>query len=57
MASPQPSPKGEGEASPRDNCPLKAEQLGSVSDGGPKGLEGVCSLAPCSLLLESVSEE
>ena len=29
------------EASPRGNCPLKAEQLGSVSDGGPKGLEGV----------------
>ena len=29
------------EASPsRGNCPLVAEQLGSVSDGGPKGLEG-----------------
>ena len=28
-------------ASPsRGNCPLVAEQLGSVSDGGPKGLEG-----------------
>ena len=26
--------------SPRGNCPLVAEQLGSVSDGGPKGLEG-----------------
>ena len=28
------------EVSPRGNCPLVAEQLGSVSDGGPKGLEG-----------------
>ena len=36
------SPEGERkEASPRGNCPLVAEQLGSVSDGGPKGLEGV----------------
>ena len=40
------SPKGEEmgepkkEVSPRGNCPLVAEQLGSVSDGGPKGLEG-----------------
>lgn len=24
----------------RGNCPLEADQLGSVSDGGPKGLEG-----------------
>ena len=30
---PKVSPKG-------GNCPLEAEQLGSVSDGGPKGLEG-----------------
>ena len=29
------------EASPRGNCSLAAVQLGSVSDGGPKGLEGV----------------
>jgi len=29
------------QASPRGNCPLKAEQLGSESDGGPKGVEGV----------------
>jgi NAD+ diphosphatase len=29
------------EASHRGNCPLVAEQLGSVSDGGPKGLVGV----------------
>ena len=28
-------------ASPRGNCPLVAEQLGCVSNGGPKGLEGV----------------
>ena len=28
------------QVSPRGNCPLVAEQLGSVSDGGPKGLEG-----------------
>ena len=35
----------------RGNCPLEAEQLGSVSDGGPKGLEGslpCCYLAPVS---------
>ena len=43
---PQPSLKGREsqpaqEVSPlRGNCPLEAEQLGSVSDGGPKGLEG-----------------
>ena len=40
------SPKGEEmgepekEVPPRGNCPLVAEQLGSVSDGGPKDLEG-----------------
>ena len=34
---------GEKEVSPRDNCPLGAEQLGSASDGGPKGLEGVAN--------------
>ncbi|MBR6032148.1 MAG: S-adenosylmethionine:tRNA ribosyltransferase-isomerase, partial [Bacteroidaceae bacterium] len=41
---PRPSLKGRETAqkvSPlRGNCPLEAEQLGSVSDGGPKGLEG-----------------
>ncbi len=46
VKDPPPSPQrgrvSRQEASPRGNCPLKAEQLGSVSDGGPKGLEGVC---------------
>ena len=44
QAPPPSPPRGRvsrQEASPRGNCPLKAEQLGSVSDGGPKGLEGV----------------
>ncbi len=36
----------EKEVSPRGNCPLVAEQLESVSDGGPKGLEGVAELTP-----------
>ena len=31
---------GEQKVSPRGNCPLAAEQLGSASDGGPKDLEG-----------------
>lgn len=41
VAAPLCLPQGGGkEVSPRGNCPLVAEQLGSVSDGGPKGLEG-----------------
>ena len=41
-ASPQGEEMGEPEKEvpPRGNCPLVAEQLGSVSDGGPKDLEG-----------------
>ena len=40
------------QVSPRGNCPLVAEQLGSVSDGGPKGLEGaVPPLMTCKFCL------
>ena len=49
MAStPQLSQEGEPKeqkVSPRGNCPLVAEQLGSVSDGGPKGLEGAAPVS------------
>ena len=40
-------------ASPRGNYPLETEQLGNVSDGGPKGLEGV-ALEVCCADLQSV---
>ncbi len=43
------------EVSPRGNCPLVAEQLGSVSDGGPKGLEGASS--PYVIVLASAISE
>ena len=53
------SPEGESltrqQVSPRGNCPLKAEQLGSVSDGGPKGLEGVAADGLSGRMCDSVS--
>ena len=64
--TPKPSPTKEQKATPKGgNCPLAAEQLGSASDGGPKGLEGAtasfllafgCVLATISLFMPPEGE-